>query len=146
MILKRKVGNKMSNEGIKYFKDDENLTLNVEKRGQQEMTTLNGLPTANENEVIERVQTTSLGIAPTHVREYEIEKPKEKEPSLFKMISNKIRGNDSSGPHEHSTNHHEHSTAAARKDTQRGEHFNDTNASKQTNTNTNNVENIQGNK
>lgn len=146
MILKRKVvGNKMSNEAIKYFKDDENLTLNVEKRVQQEMTTLDG-PTTNDNEVIERVETTSLGIAPTHVREYEIEKPKEKEPSLFKMISNKIRGNDSSCPHEHSTNHHEHSTPAARKDTQRGEHFNDTNASKQTNTNTNNIENIQGNK
>lgn len=109
---------RMSAEAIKYFKDDESLTINVEKRGQdlavntRELdSSLDGSSSTSRDhhvaaasgggggdsngceETVERVETFALGIAPKHIREYEIKKPDEKEPSLIKMISNKIKGN-----------------------------------------------------
>lgn len=105
---------RMSAEAIKYFKDDESLTINVEKRGQDLAVNTRELDSSvdgssssgrdhhvaaasggdsNGDETVERVETFALGIAPKHIREYEIKKPDEKEPSLIKMISNKIKGN-----------------------------------------------------
>lgn len=84
----------MSTDAIKYLKDDESLTINLEKRN-----CVMGKETSREQQDVidgdnvERVEAPNLGIAPKHIREYEIKKPEEKEPSLIKMISNKIRGN-----------------------------------------------------
>lgn len=90
-----KVSKENKMEPVKFLKDDEILELKVEKRDQSQI--LSPVDTnEGKEEVIERIENQNLGIAPRHIKEYEIKKPEEKEPSLLKMISNKIKGNDNS--------------------------------------------------
>ena len=92
----------MSTEAIKYFKDDESLTINVkEKNGGQEAYTSRepdaiDATDGRNSELVERVEAPCLGNATKQIREYEIKKPEKKEPSLIKMISNKIKGDSGS--------------------------------------------------
>lgn len=86
-------------EPVKFSKSDESLEINVNKSNtSRELTTTpnDENQSVDAADSVERVESQMLGIAPKHIKEYEIKKPEEKEPSLLKMISNKIRGNEDS--------------------------------------------------
>lgn len=90
---------KMNNEPIMFSKNDESLKMNVEKKSQDVSREIvvddeAEAAAAAQEDVIEKVESKSLGIAPKHIKEYEIKKPEEKEPSLLKMISDKLKGNE----------------------------------------------------
>ena len=74
---------------IKYSKDSDNLDLGIEKQCSIEKVV--EVHNNNENERITKCEISQLSIAPHYIRDYEIKKPTEKEPSFLKMISNKIK-------------------------------------------------------
>lgn len=88
-------------EFIKFHKGDESLELGVKKNEhiiqmidlRQETENETNLD-SNEEQIICQEVPCKLGIAPSHIKDFQIKKPDEKEPSLFKFISNKIRGHD----------------------------------------------------
>lgn len=78
--------------------DDANFRINIGNRGSVLVIEEIKESTAeNENEAkVIPVYVQPLGIAPVHVRDMQIKKPEEKEPSLRDMIRSRLRGGDKS--------------------------------------------------
>lgn len=97
----------MNKEAVMFSKGDESLKMNIAEKkdlnrelevadGRDDTSSGRRVVHEEVEETVEKVESHNVGIAPQRVREYEIKKPEEKEPSLLKMISNKIRGNTNS--------------------------------------------------
>lgn len=95
---KDKVKKKHNNIVILYKPDDEDFKLNISKieRGTikrvDEIYQKNSTNSATfSDDEIKCVEEQLVGIAPRHVKDFVIKKPDEKEPSLLKLIVNKIK-------------------------------------------------------
>ena len=97
----------MNKEAVMFTKGDESLKMNIAEKkdlnrelevadGRHDETSGRKVVHEEVEETVEKVESHNVGIAPQRIKEYEIKKPEEKEPSLLKMISNKIRGNANS--------------------------------------------------
>lgn len=89
-----------SEQEIHYTRDSDegNFRINIGNRGSVRVIkeiTENTAETENESKVVP-VHVEPLGIAPVHVRDMQIKKPDEKEPSLREMIKSRFRGGDKS--------------------------------------------------
>ena len=82
-------GQAKKNEQIRFNKESDQLDLGIEKIDRVEK--IIEINNTNANEIIKKFEISPVQIAPHHIRDYEIKKPKEKEPSLLKMITNKLK-------------------------------------------------------
>ncbi len=76
---------------IRFNKDSDQLDLGIEKADQTKIEKVIEISNLNSTETIIKREVSPLQIAPHHIRDYEIKKPNGKEPSLLKMIANKIK-------------------------------------------------------
>ncbi len=79
------------NDQIRFNKDSDQLDLGIEKNDRVKIEKIIEINNSSANETITKCEISPLQIAPHHIRDYEIKKPKEKEPSLLKMITNKLK-------------------------------------------------------
>ena len=84
---------KLTKEKVVFSKHDESLKIGVEKIDREKIENISVLDDNHLCEQIIKSEISTLAIAPHHIRDYEIKKPEEKEPSLLKMISDKLKGN-----------------------------------------------------
>jgi hypothetical protein len=89
---KLKMKNQQNIDKIKYIKEDESLEMNVVKVDRENISNMVELETHVINDIIINDETTKLSIAPNRIKDIEIKKPEEKEPSFFQMIKYKIKG------------------------------------------------------
>ena len=96
---KVKANKKYKNIVIEYKPTDkeDNFKLNISniKRGTikrvDEISESKNIDSSFTNDEIKCVEEKLVGIAPRHVKDFVIKKPDEKEPSLLKLIVNKIK-------------------------------------------------------
>ncbi len=92
-----KMKDNKNTDKVMYKKENDLLNIGLEKIDRENIECVTEVENKSSCELITKEQTSLLGIAPLHIRDYEIKKPDEKEPSLLKMITDKIKGNSNSG-------------------------------------------------
>ena len=99
-----KMKNEQSTEKIKYSKNNESVEMNLFKVDREQITNIIELETVIINDLIAKDETTKLSIAPNRIKDTEIKKPDEKEPSLFQMIKYKLKGDQQNSKNRKNSN------------------------------------------
>ena len=99
-----KMKNEQSTEKIKYSKDNESVEMNLFKVDRGQITNIIELETGIINDIIAKDETTKLSIAPNRIKDTEIKKPEEKEPSLLQMIKYKLKGDEQNSKNRKNSN------------------------------------------